>query len=100
MAFRSQCLSYLDFLSFIVQRCAAAGTPVSYCGVDAGRPINAACLAAVGLRTLSIRAAAIGRVKHLLRGIRLSDVNDAILEARSEGVASARKTVSAALGLQ
>ena len=93
-------LSYLDFLSQIVRRCASAGTPVSYCGVDAGRPINAACLAAVGLRTLSMRAAAVGRVKHLLRKIRLSDVNAAILQAKSEGASSARQSVSDALNLQ
>ena len=92
-------LSYLDFLSLIVRRCASAGTPLSYCGLDAGRPINAACLAAIGLRTLSMRAAAVGRVKHLLRKIRLSDVNAAILRAKSEGAASARRSVSAELGL-
>ena len=93
-------LSYLDFLSLIVRRCGAAGTPVSYCGVDAGRPINAACLAAIGLRTLSMRAAAVGRVKHLLRNVRLSDVNSAILRAKSEGATSAKQLVSAELGLQ
>ena len=92
-------LSYLDFLSLIVRRCGAAGTPLSYCGVDAGRPINAACLAAIGLRTLSIRAAAVGRVKHLLRNVRLSDVNSAILRAKSKGATSAKQSVSAELGL-
>ena len=73
---------------------------MSYCGVDAGRPINAACLAAIGLRTLSMRAAAVGRVKHLLRNVRLGDVNSAILRAKSEGATSAKQSVSAELGLQ
>ena len=31
-----------------------AGTPVSFCGEDAGRPLEALCFAAMGLRTLSI----------------------------------------------
>lgn len=93
-------LSYLDFLSHIVRRCKSAGTPLSYCGVDAGRPINAACLAAIGLRTLSMRAGAVGRVKHLLRNIRLSDVNDAISRAKLDGAASAKQAVFAVLDLE
>ncbi len=92
-------LSYLDFIARVVRRCAEFGTALSYCGVDAGKPLDAVCLAATGLRTLSMRAAAIGRVKHLLRSTRLSDVADAIEKARAGGETSARTAVSEALGL-
>jgi phosphotransferase system enzyme I (PtsP) len=66
--------SYLSFISLIVERCAAAGTPLSYCGEDAGRPLEAAALCAMGLRTLSMRPASIGPVKRLVREIRLDDL--------------------------
>ena len=34
-------LSYLGFLETVVARCAASGTPLSFCGEDAGRPLEA-----------------------------------------------------------
>ena len=92
-------LSYLDFIAHVARRCARFGTALSYCGVDAGKPLDAVCLAAAGLRTLSMRAAAIGRVKHLLRSIRLSDVVGAIEMAKAEGDISARTAVSKVLDL-
>lgn len=87
-------ISFLNFVEQIVARCDRAGTPVSYCGEDAGRPLPALCLAAVGLRTLSMRSAAIGRIKSLLRQINLSDVRAAIEQARAKGVDSAENEVS------
>ena len=60
-------MSYLNFLEGIVYRCATLGTRLSFCGEDAGRPIEAACLAALGFRTLSMRPASIGPVKSILR---------------------------------
>ncbi|MBC6408264.1 MAG: phosphoenolpyruvate--protein phosphotransferase, partial [Rhodobacteraceae bacterium] len=46
-------VSFLSFLERIVERCQQAGTPLSFCGEDAGRPVEALCLAAMGLRVLS-----------------------------------------------
>src|SRR6056297_1351276 len=60
-------VSFLTFLETIVQRCAATDTPLSFCGEDAGRPVEAACLAAIGLRSLSMRPASVGPVKSILR---------------------------------
>ena len=91
-------LSYLSFIEHIVRRSEASGTRLSYCGETAGLPMEAACLAAVGLRFLSMRSASIGRVKNLLRRIRLEDVRDAIAAARSDRVQSVRKHVAEALG--
>jgi signal transduction protein with GAF and PtsI domain len=45
-------------------------TPLSFCGEDAGRPVEAMCFAAMGLRTLSMRPASIGPVKSPNRGFR------------------------------
>jgi phosphotransferase system, enzyme I, PtsP len=55
-----------------VNRCDEAGTPLSFCGEDAGRPIEAVAFAAMGLRTLSMRPASIGPVKSLIRQVDLA----------------------------
>ncbi len=78
--------SYLRFIDMIVRRCAEHGTEVSYCGEDAGRPIEALALVAMGLRRLSMRPASIGPVKRLLRDVDLHEVRAELDEgmARSE----------------
>ncbi|MDT8345401.1 MAG: phosphoenolpyruvate--protein phosphotransferase, partial [Thermohalobaculum sp.] len=45
--------SFLDMLAQIVRRCAHVGTPLSFCGEAAGRPVEALALAAIGFRELS-----------------------------------------------
>ena len=86
-------VSYLTFIGQIVERCRETGTPVSFCGEDAGRPVEALCLAAMGLRTLSMRPASIGPVKHLLRRVSLAEARTVIDEARASGVQSVRPAV-------
>ena len=86
-------VSFLSFLENIVARCDATRTPLSFCGEDAGRPVEAACLAAIGLRTLSMRPASIGPVKSILRRIDLVDLRAVIHEARDEGQQSVRPAV-------
>ncbi|MGR3540374.1 MAG: putative PEP-binding protein, partial [Hasllibacter sp.] len=83
-------VSYLTFLNHIVSRCAETGTPVSFCGEDAGRPVEALAFAAMGLRSLSMRPASIGPVKSLLRRIDLDDAREAIDLARGSGAQSVR----------
>ncbi|AZQ66031.1 phosphoenolpyruvate--protein phosphotransferase [Silicimonas algicola] len=86
-------VSYLTFLQQIVERCNATGTPVSFCGEDAGRPIEALALTAMGLRSLSMRPASIGPVKHLIRRVDLSDARRVIDAARESGDQSVRGAV-------
>ena len=86
-------VSFLTFLEGIVNRCTALGTPLSFCGEDAGRPIEAACFAAIGLRTLSMRPASIGPVKSILRRTDLVELQGVIHDARSSGVQSVRPAV-------
>ncbi|MCZ0812982.1 phosphoenolpyruvate--protein phosphotransferase [Roseovarius sp. EGI FJ00037] len=86
-------VSFLTFLEGIVNRCTALGTPLSFCGEDAGRPIEAACFAAIGLRTLSMRPASIGPVKSILRRTDLVELQGVIHAARSAGVQSVRADV-------
>ncbi len=86
-------ISFLSFIEQIVARCAEAGTPLSFCGEDAGRPIEAMCFAAMGLRTLSMRPASIGPVKSLIRRVDLSEVKALVERTRQSGDQSVRGAV-------
>ncbi len=83
-------LSFLGFLEQIVARCATSGTPLSFCGEDAGRPIEALALAAIGFRTLSMRPASVGPVKALIRRVNLEEAKAVIDRARDDGAETAR----------
>jgi phosphotransferase system enzyme I (PtsP) len=87
--------SFLDFIEMIQRRCAAHGTPLSFCGEDAGRPVEALALVAVGLRTLSMRPASIGPVKALLRQIDLAEVRAVLAASRASEARSARPALEA-----
>ncbi|SEO52778.1 PTSINtr with GAF domain, PtsP [Salinihabitans flavidus] len=86
-------VSFLSFLEGIVNRCNRTKTPLSFCGEDAGRPIEALCLAAMGMRTLSMRPASIGPVKSLIRRSNLEEVHKVIVESRERGDQSVRPAV-------
>ena len=86
-------VSFLSLVERIVERCEIAGTPVSFCGEDAGRPVEALCFAAIGVRTMSMRPASIGPVKSLLRRSDLSQVRKVIADARHRGEMSVRPAV-------
>lgn len=85
--------SFLQFIEQIVARCADTGTPLSFCGEDAGRPVEAVCLAAVGLRSLSMRPASVGPVKSLLRRVNLDELYAVIENARAAGSETVRPQV-------
>jgi phosphotransferase system, enzyme I, PtsP len=86
-------VSFLTFLEQIVHRCGDTDTPLSFCGEDAGRPVEALCFAAIGLRTLSMRPASIGPVKSLIRRVDLREARAVINEARASGAQSVRPAV-------
>jgi phosphotransferase system enzyme I (PtsP) len=86
-------VSFLSFIERIVERCNVTGTPLSFCGEDAGRTVEALCLAAIGLRTLSMRPASIGPVKSLLRRTNLDDVRKIIADARHRGDMNVRPAI-------
>jgi phosphotransferase system enzyme I (PtsP) len=86
-------VSFLTFIEQIAARCDLFETPVSFCGEDAGRPVEALCFVAMGLRNLSMRPASIGPVKHLLRRVNLEEARDVINEARASGEQSVRGAV-------
>ncbi|AJE45963.1 phosphoenolpyruvate--protein phosphotransferase [Celeribacter indicus] len=90
--------SFLSFIRQIVERCETFGTPISFCGEDAGRPLEAVALAAMGVRTLSMRPASIGPVKSVLRRLDLDEVRKVIEDAAAQGAQSVRADLAAHLG--
>ena len=75
-------------------KCQAHKTPLSFCGEDAGRPLEAVCLAALGLHTLSMRPASIGPVKQALMNTNLKALKVELNQARLAGVDNLRKTAA------
>ena len=86
-------VSYLTFLEGIVERCRTSDTRLSFCGEDAGRPIEAVCLAAIGFPALSMGPASIGPVKSLIMRTDLAGLRAVIAAAREEGAQSVRPAV-------
>lgn len=87
--------SFLRMLRMVVQRCAAAGTPLSFCGEAAGKPLEAIALAALGFRSLSMRPAGIGPVKRALREVDLSRAAATLDEILASDAESARAGLAA-----
>jgi phosphotransferase system enzyme I (PtsP) len=86
-------VSYLTFLGQIAERAEEHGTPISFCGEDAGRPVEALALAAMGINTLSMRPASIGPVKHLIRRVSIDEARRVIDAACCSGAQSVRPAV-------
>ncbi|WP_313135362.1 phosphoenolpyruvate--protein phosphotransferase [Paracoccus jeotgali] len=76
---------FLALLEEVIGRCEAADVPLSFCGEDAGRPVEALTFAALGIKRLSMRPASVGPVKHLIRRTDLRDLRVRINEARQNG---------------
>jgi phosphotransferase system enzyme I (PtsP) len=87
-------LSFVTFLQKIVRRCADAGTALSFCGEDAGRPVDALTFAGAGITSLSMRPAAIGPVKDLILRADLGAVAEIIATAKRRGDDNLRPLVA------
>jgi phosphotransferase system enzyme I (PtsP) len=59
----------LAFLRDLVERCRAAGVPLTLCGEMASRPLEAMALVGIGIRRLSLAASEIGAVKATIRSL-------------------------------
>lgn len=68
----------LSFVRDVVARCDAAKVPVSLCGEAAGHPIEAMALLGLGLRSISMSAASVGRVKMMVRSLDLPALSNYI----------------------
>jgi phosphotransferase system enzyme I (PtsP) len=85
--------SFLGFIRQIIARCDETSTSLSFCGEDAGRPVEAVVLAALGLRNLSMRPASIGPVKALIRRTDLAALRAVVIAEIDKGVETIRPAV-------
>lgn len=93
-------VSFLGLLRQIIQRCDEARVPLSFCGEDAGRPIEALTFAALGISKLSMRPASIGPVKHLIRRVSIDELKQVIDKAEASGLTNLRRPVTEWLARQ
>ena len=63
------------FFAALVEQCQAMNKPVTLCGDIASRPLEAMALLGLGLRSLSMPAAAIGPVKEMIRRLELAPLS-------------------------
>lgn len=92
--------SFLALLEQIIARCEAARVPLSFCGEDAGRPVEALTFAALGLRRLSMRPASIGPVKHLIRRVSITELRQVIEDGKAQGLTNLRRPITEWLARQ
>ena len=59
----------MTLLRELVRHCNEAAVPLSMCGEMAGNPIEAMALIALGFRTLSVTATAVGPIKTMIRSL-------------------------------
>ena len=64
-----------SFFAALVEQCQAMNKPVTLCGDIASRPLEAMALLGLGLRSLSMPAAAIGPVKEMIRRLELAPLS-------------------------
>jgi phosphotransferase system, enzyme I, PtsP len=60
----------------VIAKCTAAKVPLSMCGEMAGNPVEAMMLIALGFRTLSLNASALGPVKTMIRSLDVGGTAD------------------------
>lgn len=91
------CAAGLRALRMIVEEAGRADCPVTVCGEMGGKPIEALALIALGYRSFSMSAAAVGPVKAMLRALDAGKARqrlDAWL-ASSDGAESLRPLIAA-----
>ncbi len=77
--------AFLRALRSVARAADAAGKPLTLCGEMAGRPLEAAALAAIGYRSLSMPSAAIGPVKSAIRSLELKPLAERLNAMIDEG---------------
>ena len=86
----------LDALEQIVHAAAAENVDVSVCGEHASRPLEAMVLAAIGIRTLSMPAPSLLRIKSVLSQVDLHGLREVLAALRHSqtGPASLREPIA------
>ncbi len=90
--------AFLAMIRQIVERCRAArggrGIPLTVCGEMAGVPLEAMALIGLGVRRLSMSAAAVGPVKAMVRSVDVAVLEDFVLRLTGTGGHSLRNRLA------
>ncbi len=65
---------FLSFIGHVVTQARAHKVPVTVCGEAAGKPLEALALIGMGIRSLSVPAAAVAPVKLMVRSLQMKDL--------------------------
>jgi len=68
--------TFLGLLKSIQTQCDLAQMPLSICGEMAGTPLEALALIGLGYRTLSMSAAAVPKIKNMIRNLNHKEISD------------------------
>ncbi len=85
----------IALLREVVAACATANVPLSMCGEMAGNPLDAMMLIALGFRTLSLTASALGLVKTMIRSLNAGEAADYLDEIGGRPDHSLRRRLEA-----
>ncbi|MCC7273050.1 MAG: phosphoenolpyruvate--protein phosphotransferase [Alphaproteobacteria bacterium] len=85
----------LAFVRHLVAACGRAGVPLAVCGEMAARPIEAMALVGLGVRVLSMPAAAVGPIKTMVRSLELAPLVTYLERHRGSAVHSLRSHLNA-----
>ena len=85
--------SFLSFLKLIIKKSEKYTIPLSFCGEDAGKPIEALVLCSLGFKTLSMQPNCIAPVKSLLRNIKLSKIKEIVENTLDSNYENVRNNV-------
>ena len=81
------------FLKLIVKKSEEFKLPLCFCGEDAGKPLEALILCALGFKTLSMQPNSIAPVKSVLRNINLIKIKQFIDNILETNIQSLREPV-------
>ena len=85
--------SFLSFLKLIIKKSEKYTIPLSFCGEDAGKPVEALVLCSLGFKSLSMQPNCIAPVKSLLRNIKLSKIKEIVDNALESNYETVRNHV-------
>ena len=85
--------SFLSFLKLIIKKSEKYTIPLSFCGEDAGKPIEALVLCSLGFKSLSMQPNCIAPVKSLLRNIKLSKIKEIVENTLDSNYENVRNNV-------
>ncbi|MEM9232862.1 MAG: phosphoenolpyruvate--protein phosphotransferase [Pseudomonadota bacterium] len=85
---------FVSFLGHTVREAKAAGKPLGYCGEQAGDPLMALALLAIGVESLSVAASSIGPVRAMIRSVSFGALRDEVMRLMAKDLSTLRPALA------